>query len=175
MIITACETTFGWVGLAASETGLLGLTLPRGTEAEALRPLQGRHGLAQPDDGRLAELKVRLQAYFRGEDVTFDEWVLDGRPGTEFQRRAWQATRSIGRGQTRTYAELARAAGSPGAARAVGQAMARNPWPIIVPCHRVVGSSGQLTGFGGGLELKRRLLDMEKTRIWPTGGKVVSS
>jgi methylated-DNA-[protein]-cysteine S-methyltransferase len=113
----------------------------------------------------LAALKARLQAYFQGEEVTFDEWVLDARLGTGFQRRVWEATRSIQRGHTRTYGELARAVGSPGAARAVGQAMARNPWPIIVPCHRVVGSSGHLTGFGGGLEMKRRLLKMEKTRI----------
>ena len=73
----------------------------------------------------------------------------------------WNLTRGIPRGQTRTYGELARMAGSPGAARAVGQAMARNPWPIIVPCHRVLGSDGALTGFGGGVDMKRRMLQME--------------
>jgi methylated-DNA-[protein]-cysteine S-methyltransferase len=165
MIITACETAFGWVGLASGEAGLLGLTLPRTTEAEALQQLQERHGFGQPDDGQLAALKAKLQAYFRGEDVAFDDWVLDARVGTPFQRRVWELTRGIPRGQTRSYGELARAAGSPGAARAVGQAMARNPWPIIVPCHRVVGGNGQLTGFGGGLQLKQRLLEMERTGI----------
>ncbi len=161
VIITACETTFGWVGVAASETGLAGLTLPQPSEAAALQRLQEQYGPGEADDGRLAGLKARLRAYFRGESVSFDDRPLDVRGATEFQRRVWEATRAIPRGETRTYGQLARDVGSPGAARAVGQAMARNPWPIIVPCHRVIGSSGQLTGFGGGLKMKHRLLEME--------------
>ena len=161
MFITTCETAFGWVGIAASEAGLVGLTLPAPTEAAALEQLRERHGPGEPDDGRLASLKARLQAYFRGEPVSFDDLSLDVQGATEFQRRVWAATRAIPRGQTRTYGELAREIGSPGAARAVGQALARNPWPIVVPCHRVVGHGGRLTGFGGGLEMKRRLLEME--------------
>ena len=165
MIITSCRTGFGWVGIAASEVGLVELILPQATEAETLRQLQERYGPGAPDDGRLATLKSSLQAYFRGEEVSFDEWALDDRAGTPFRRKVWAITRAIPRGQTRTYGELALAAGSPRAARAVGQSMARNPWPIIVPCHRVVGSNGRLTGFGGGLEMKRRLLDMEGAMI----------
>lgn len=161
MIITACETALGWVGIAASETGLVGLRLPQPTEAAALQRLQEQYGPGEADDGRLAGLKARVRAYFRGEAVSFDDQPLDVRGGTEFQRRVWGVTRAIPRGETRTYGQLAREVGSPGAARAVGQAMARNPWPIIVPCHRVVGSSGQLTGFGGGLKMKHRLLKME--------------
>ena len=161
MIITACETTFGWVGVAASETGLVGLTLPQPSEAAALQWLQEQYGPGEADDGRLAGLKARLRAYYRGESVSFDDQPLDVRGGTEFQRRVWEATRAIPRGETRTYGQLARDVGSPGAARAVGQAMARNPWPIIVPCHRVVGHDGRLTGFGGGLKMKHRLLEME--------------
>jgi len=165
MIITSCRTGFGWVGIVASEAGLVELTLPRATEAETLHHLRELHGPGEPDDGRLAALKTSLEAYFRGEQVSFDEWTLDASAGTLFQRRVWAITRAIPRGQTRTYGDLARAAGSPGGARAVGQSMARNPWPIIVPCHRVVGSNGRLTGFGGGLEMKQRLLDMEGAMI----------
>ena len=160
-IITACETALGWVGIAASETGLAGLALPQPSEAAALQWLQEQHGPGEADDGRLAGLKARLRAYFRGESVSFDDQPLDVRGGTEFQRRVWEATRAIPRGETCTYGQLAREVGSPGAARAVGQAMARNPWPIIVPCHRVVGHDGRLTGFGGGLKMKHRLLELE--------------
>ena len=102
----------------------------------------------------------KLQRYFEGEVVTFDE-PLDPTLGTDFQRRVWSLTRAIPRGETRTYGKLAREAGSPNAARAVGQSMARNPWPVIVPCHRVVGHDGRLTGFGGGVEMKRKMLVME--------------
>lgn len=165
MIISGCETAFGWVGIAASEDWLAGLTLPQPTEAAALRLLEERHGAAQPDEGELADLKARLLAYFRGEAVSFDDQRLDTRMGTEFQQRVWRATQAIPRGQTRTYGELARLVGSAGAARAVGQAMARNPWPIVVPCHRVLGHGGRLTGFGGGLEMKRRLLLLERYGI----------
>lgn len=165
MIVTACETALGWVGIAASAAGLVELTLPEPTEAAALQRLRERHGHGEPDDGRLAGLKARLQATCRGEAVNFDDLPLDAHQGTDFRRRVWAATRAIPRGQTRTYGELAREVGSPGAARAVGQAMARNPWPIVVPCHRVVGSDGRLTGFGGGLEMKRHLLELEGHRF----------
>jgi methylated-DNA-[protein]-cysteine S-methyltransferase len=108
----------------------------------------------------VAGLSDKLRRYFDGEPVAFDE-PLDPGIGTAFQRRVWAATRAIPRGQTRTYGQLAREVGSPGAARAVGQAMAHNPWPVIVPCHRVVGHDGRLTGFGGGLAMKERMLAME--------------
>jgi methylated-DNA-[protein]-cysteine S-methyltransferase len=165
MIISACRTDFGWVGIAASGEGLLGVTLPQATEADALQVLKERHGAGEPDDGQLDELKGRLVAYFRGQVVSFDGERLDMRRATEFQRAVWQATRAIPRRQTRTYGEIARQAGSPAAARAVGQAMAHNPWPIIVPCHRVLGHGGRLTGFGGGLEMKERLLQLERGAI----------
>jgi len=81
--------------------------------------------------------------------------------GTGFQRRAWAAVASIPYGQTRTYADIARAIGQPKAARAVGAANGANPLPLVVPCHRVIGSNGSLTGYGGGLDVKRKLLVME--------------
>jgi methylated-DNA-[protein]-cysteine S-methyltransferase len=109
-------------------------------------------------------LADKLQRYFGGESVAFDE-PLDVTIGTDFQRRVWAATRAIPRGQTRTYGRIARQVGSPGAARAVGQANAHNPWAIVMPCHRLVGHDGRLTGFGGGLDMKRALLILEGAAI----------
>ena len=163
---STCQTAFGWVGVAWSDQGLTAITLPAPTEAEALGqlPVPGAPASAPRQGLDIPALLQKLRDYFEGQPVTFNE-PLDPTPGTDFQRRVWVLTREIPRGQTRTYGELARMAGSPGAARAVGQAMARNPWPIIVPCHRVVGSDGGLTGFGGGVEMKRRMLQMEGAPI----------
>ena len=160
--VTSCQTAFGWVGIAWSEQGLVALTLPQPTEAKALNHLPASRGSipAAVPGLDVAALADKLRRYFDGEPVTFDE-PLDPSLGTDFQRRVWAITRSIPRGQTRTYGELARTAGSPGAARAVGQSMAHNPWPIVVPCHRVLGSDGSLTGFGGGVDMKRRMLEQE--------------
>ena len=164
VIIGVCETAFGWVGVARSPRGLLALTLPRPDEEAALRPLLDRWGYdAQRDDVTLGNLQEKLRCYFDGQPVSFDE-PLDMSFATDFQRRVWKVTRRIPRGQTMTYGEIARQIKSPRAARAVGQAMARNPWPVIVPCHRVVGHDGQLTGFGGGLTMKQRLLEMEEAK-----------
>ena len=160
--ITACQTAFGWVGIAWSEQGLVAVTLPQPSEAEAfaLLPAGSEPAPATPPGLDVAVLAGKLRLYFEGETVAFDE-PLDPTIGTGFQRRVWAITRAIPRGQTRTYGQIARQVGSPGAARAVGQSMARNPWPVIVPCHRVLGSDGSLTGFGGGTEMKRRMLEME--------------
>jgi methylated-DNA-[protein]-cysteine S-methyltransferase len=160
--VTACQTSLGWVGIAWTAKGLAAVALPQPTESAALSQLPGGHGLAlEPPLGLdVAALAGKLRRYFEGETVVFDE-PLDATLGTGFQKRVWAITRAIPRGQTRTYGEIAREAGSPGAARAVGQAMARNPWPIVVPCHRVVGSDGSLTGFGGGVAMKQQMLALE--------------
>jgi len=155
------QTAFGWVGIARSPEGLLYLTLPQPDSEAARRALRHRWGDdARRDDDALVDVAAKLRRYFDGQDVSFDE-TLDLTGATDFQRRVWQETRRIPRGQTLTYGQLARRVGSPRAARAVGQAMAHNPWPVIVPCHRVVGHDGRLTGFGGGLDMKRRMLEME--------------
>jgi len=165
VIIGTCKTDFGWVGMAASPRGLLSITLPQPTEAAALHQLRDRWPEARfAAKGELAEVGDRLRRYFAGQAVSFDDLTLDMSQATPFQRRVWEVTRAIPRGETRTYGQIARQVGSPRAARAVGQAMANNPWPVIVPCHRVLGSDGRLTGFGGGLdglEIKRRMLEME--------------
>jgi methylated-DNA-[protein]-cysteine S-methyltransferase len=160
--VTVVETAMGWLGIAWSERGLVEVTLPQPTEAAALDNLPSGSDPAPPAPPGLdvATLADRLRRYFDGDAVTFDE-PLDPAIGTPFQRRVWAICRAIPRGETRTYGQLAHEAGSPRAARAVGQAMARNPWPVIVPCHRVLGSDQRLTGYGGGLEMKRQLLVME--------------
>jgi methylated-DNA-[protein]-cysteine S-methyltransferase len=160
--VTAVLTASGWVGIAWSARGLVAVTLPQPTQQDVLCQLPSSTGpVPLPPPGLdLAALANQLRRYFDGQEVTFEE-PLDLTVGTDFQRRVWAITRAIPRGQTCTYADIARKAGSPKDARAVGQAMAHNPWPIVVPCHRVVGSDGRLTGFGGGLELKRHMLAME--------------
>jgi methylated-DNA-[protein]-cysteine S-methyltransferase len=117
------------------------------------------HETEQADLEVLDTAQSQLEAYFAGSS---DSFVLPTRRnGTEFQLTVWGALREIGYGETITYGELATRIGRPRAARAVGQALARNPLPIVVPCHRVVGHLGELTGFGGGIERKRLLLDLE--------------
>lgn len=110
----------------------------------------------EADEQAFADAVAQLHAYFDGELTEFDVDVDVA--GTEFQRRVWTAVQSIPYGQTRSYAEVAAQTGSPGASRAVGLAVGRNPVPIIVACHRVVGSAGNLTGYVGGMDRKRVLL-----------------
>ena len=160
---TVFETRMGWIGITASDKGIIGTTLPRATPDEALTSLGVKADKSSYDVQRLLEPIKRLSDYFEGKRVEFPEkLILDGT--TPFQQRVWEATRRIPYGETRTYGEIARAAGSPLAARAAGQALGANPFPIIVPCHRVVASDGGLGGFGGGLEMKKRLLEMERTQ-----------
>ncbi|CKI23312.1 methylated-DNA--[protein]-cysteine S-methyltransferase [Mycolicibacterium smegmatis] len=117
------------------------------------------------DDSAFPEVVEQLAEYFAGERTDF-ELSLD-LVGTAFQRTVWTALREIPYGQTCSYGEIARKIGSPGASRAVGLANGHNPIGIIVPCHRVIGANGSLTGYGGGLERKRMLLDLEKSRMAP--------
>lgn len=120
------------------------------------------------DDSAFPDAVAQLDAYFAGNLTEFD--IELDLAGTEFQRRVWEALIAIPYGQTRSYGEIAGQIGSPGASRAVGLANGHNPIGIIVPCHRVIGANGALTGYGGGLEKKRILLELEKKRI----GAIVS-
>jgi len=110
-----------------------------------------------------AEVIRQLLAYFRGDLKEFD--VPLAMEGTPFQLRVWNALRGIPYGETISYAQLAERIGNPKAVRAVGLANGCNPIPIIVPCHRVIGSDGSLTGFGGGLSTKKKLLDLENKQL----------
>jgi methylated-DNA-[protein]-cysteine S-methyltransferase len=115
------------------------------------------------DDPLLAETGRQLRDYFAGTRTAFDI-VLDLQ-GSDFQRAVWNALLAIAPGRTTTYGEIARELGVPSASRAVGAAVGRNPVSIIVPCHRVVGSTGALTGYAGGLDRKRSLLRIESARM----------
>ena len=120
------------------------------------------HNGWQPNDGAFTDAVAQLEAYFAGHRTDF-ELHLD-LVGTSFQRRVWAALQTIPYGETRSYGEIAEQIGAPGASRAVGRANGHNPIGIIVPCHRVIGANGSLTGYGGGLDRKRALLDLEKAR-----------
>jgi methylated-DNA-[protein]-cysteine S-methyltransferase len=113
----------------------------------------------------LAEAVAQLEAYFAGDRKDFDLPLAAA--GTPFQQRVWAALREIGYGETATYGEIARRLGMPpGASRAVGLANGRNPIAIVVPCHRVIGSNGKLTGYAGGLDRKERLLSLEQSVLF---------
>lgn len=111
------------------------------------------------DDDRCAAVRAQLEEYFRGERGAFDLPLAPA--GSDFQRRVWDELARIPFGATVNYAQLAARVGRPGAARAVGRANATNPIPIVLPCHRVIGSNGSLTGYAGGIDAKRRLLELE--------------
>jgi methylated-DNA-[protein]-cysteine S-methyltransferase len=115
------------------------------------------------NDAAFAQAVAQLNAYFAGARTDFDV-ELDMR-GTDFQLRVWKALLTIPYGETRSYGEIAEQIGAPGAARAVGLANGHNPIAVIVPCHRVIGANGKLTGYGGGLDRKLTLLELEKSRI----------
>jgi methylated-DNA-[protein]-cysteine S-methyltransferase len=148
MARTVVDSPVGPLGLVASDEGLRAV-------------LFGSHGIrAERRSPILAEAAAQLDAYFEGGLATFD--LPLELHGTEFQRRCWLALASIPYGQTVSYGEQARRLGlGSEAARAVGAANGQNPLPIVLPCHRVIGADGSLTGFGGGLETKRFLLEHE--------------
>jgi methylated-DNA-[protein]-cysteine S-methyltransferase len=148
---------FGELLLTSDGEALTGLHLPRhdGTPAPLPEPALGW----RRDDRALGDVRDQLRAYFAGERFAFD--LPMRMAGTPFQRLAWDGLLTIPFGAIVSYAEQARRIGRPAASRAVGAANGRNPIAIIVPCHRVIGSDGSLTGYGGGLDLKRGLLQFE--------------
>ncbi len=162
MRFTCFKTRFGWIGILADARVISYVTLPRSGRRAALADLPLERTKAAPGENRLLRLaRARLERYFSGKATRFDDLPIDDSGGTPFQREVWKLTRTIPYGSTWTYGELALAVGRPRAARAIGQCMARNRFPIIVPCHRVLGSTGNLRGFGAGVEMKRALLKME--------------
>ena len=162
------ETNLGWVGLINGETGLQCLYLkPRIEDIVPLLDRFEQYNSYSPF--RCDEIKNRIFQYIDGQLDSLEQIQLDLRNTTPFVAAAWVACRTIPLGETRTYGWLAAAAGSPLAARAAGQAMARNRFSLVIPCHRVVGSNGKLTGYGaGGLRVKSRLLEMEQLYIQNT-------
>ena len=150
-----CEafTPVGRLLLTGDEDSLSGISFQNGR-----RPAEVAEGW-QLTEAPFREAIAQLDAYFAGRLRRFDLALAP--EGTPFQREVWSALTEIPYGKTVSYSELARWIGRPAATRAVGAANGRNPLPIVVPCHRVIGANGSLTGFGGGLSIKRRLLDLE--------------
>ncbi|MBI5288965.1 MAG: methylated-DNA--[protein]-cysteine S-methyltransferase [Chloroflexi bacterium] len=148
--------------LAAIKFGVDARRMPEAVEALS-RELHGTYGLVA-DERRVKPLIKQLNEYLAGKRTAFDV-ELDLSWMTPFRRRVMEECAKVPRGQVATYADLARRAGSPTAYRAVGRTMATNPVPIVVPCHRIVGSGGGLHGFGGGLDMKARLLALEGARL----------
>lgn len=146
----------GTILLARTAKGLAGAWF----EGQEHRPPGPFSVPYRPDDPLLAQAAAQLRAYFAGEASGFD-LPLDLH-GTPFQRTVWQALLAIGAGQTRSYGEIATAIGAASAVRAVGGAIGRNPVSVIVPCHRVIGRDGSLTGYAGGVQRKQALLTLER-------------
>ena len=160
MDAASTPTFYSWL---ESPLGPLLLTSDAGGVLTPVRMRSRGHMTTDPawrrDDTMLGDARRQLAAYFAGELQRFD--LVLALPGTPFQQRVWQALRDLHYGETVSYGELARRIGEAGAARAVGLANHNNPLPIVVPCHRVIGADGSLTGFGGGIGRKRWLLTHE--------------
>ena len=160
------ETPLGPVQAAADAQGrvaYLGFA-DHEPRARLLAALEARAAAFTPDPAALGPLRLQLVGYFAGRLRAFDlPLALEGTP---FQRRVWEALREIPFGETRSYGELGAALGDPGLSRAVGTANGANPVAIIVPCHRVVASGGGMGGYGGGVDLKRRLPALEAGQVF---------
>jgi methylated-DNA-[protein]-cysteine S-methyltransferase len=168
------DTVIGRCGVAWGESGLIGMQLPEATPGAAWAYLRKRfpdavEAAPPPEIERVIERVLDLLAGGR-DDLT--DIALDLADASDFNRRVYAVARAIGPGETSTYGEVAKALGEPGAARAVGKALGENPWPIVVPCHRVLAASGGMGGFSapGGTNTKAQLLTIEraKTNAVPT-------
>ena len=154
----------GWIGIVSTDTGLTRSVLPMESYEDAYRALHPQVVKAKLSIGSFKNLEKRLGNYFAGKSFDLPD-KLDLQEAPPFFKVAWEKCRTIPLGQTRSYSWLAIQASSVKALRAAGQAMARNPLPIIIPCHRVIGKNGGLTGFGGTIGLKQKMLDLEKNIV----------
>ncbi|KPJ65622.1 hypothetical protein AMJ44_09820 [candidate division WOR-1 bacterium DG_54_3] len=159
------NTLLGHMGVVASTKGLHMIILPRKSEREIKEFLEEHYALElHRDEKRLAGIARKIKGYLNGKMVTFRE-DLDVGGATPFEMRVWDTVYGIPYGEVRSYAWVAEQVGNPKEVRAVGQALKRNRLPIIIPCHRVINKSGDLGGFAGGVDLKRKLLKIEG-RVW---------
>jgi len=158
---TCFDTALGTFYAAFTARGICELSLSCPSEEEFVRRMQRRFKCEpEQDDSLVRPLLKMINGYLCGAETAWN-FDIDYHGATEFQRAVWEETRKIPYGSTVSYGELARRAGRPKAARAVGAAMGANPLLLIVPCHRVVGANGSLTGFGCGLDVKEKLLRLE--------------
>ncbi len=162
----------GWIAVVGNERGVVRMSLPEPKFEQAydhVRP-EIEHAELEPD--ALEEVRIKVQDYCAGRGADLTDIEIDMSKMSPFFKKAREACRSIPSGETRTYAWLAEQAGNVRAARGAGQAMAKNPVALLVPCHRVIGSDGALHGFGGGvgIPMKERLLRMESSQVPATVG-----
>jgi methylated-DNA-[protein]-cysteine S-methyltransferase len=155
--------------LASGQARVWQLWLPRGEQSGEQRALAQRPALQREAHPAIAQIAERVQRFLRGQDVTFDLACAALERCSAFQQRVLVAEHGIPRGWVSTYGRIAQYLGTPGGARAVGQALARNPFPIIIPCHRAVRAHGELGGFQGGPAMKRTLLQREGVPFTATG------
>ncbi len=156
LAVTSLKTPIGVLRLAASEDGLVAVVFPGEKKKREFPDTRGSDAAR----AHLGHAVKALEEYFAGKRTDFGDLTLAPK-GTDFQLGVWRALQKIPFGATRSYADIARIIGNPNAVRAVGLANGKNPLPVIVPCHRVIGSNGTLTGFGGGLPTKKWLLTHE--------------
>jgi methylated-DNA-[protein]-cysteine S-methyltransferase len=157
----------GWIGISGSSLGISRTTLPQISQEMAILSLGKTISGARYSIDYFQDLINDFINYFSGKEVYFPQ-ILDLTQATVFECSVWETTRKIHYGEWRSYSWIAQQIGKPQAPRAVGQALGRNPLPIIIPCHRVLASDGQLRGFGGGLEMKQYLLDLETKSNYPS-------
>jgi len=161
LLYTVFQTNQGWMGILASKAGILAATLPQTTRQMAFDLLGEKVKQADFSPDALNSLTQRFQDYYSGKKTAFPD-ALDFSGATEFQKQVWQAAQLIPHGETRSYGWIAKQIGNPRSARAVGQALGKNPFLIVVPCHRVIAGDGTLGGFGCGLPAKQKLLKLEQ-------------
>ncbi|CAM3154616.1 methylated-DNA--[protein]-cysteine S-methyltransferase [Sporolactobacillus spathodeae] len=156
-------TKIGPISLAMFQNRLCWIDFGSWTETRTIfEKWTGKAGLPDSwlrDDAAFTAIDQQIDDYLAGKRHSFDCPIL--LIGTEFQKKVWRALETIPYGETRTYSDIAAQIGKPGASRAVGGANNKNPLPLIIPCHRVIGKDGTLTGYGGGLEIKQALLEIE--------------
>lgn len=163
---TIIETAIGWVGIAGNEEGLIRLILPEESPENIWEELSIYFHSTKKlirEEALFSDLTERIKNYFAGKRVEFSKDMVNISPFTPFQKKVLQKAREISYGKTKTYRWLAEESDFPRAYRAVGGVMKMNPLPLIIPCHRVIGSNGLLIGFSsrGGIELKRKMLTLE--------------
>lgn len=148
---TICfNTNFGWMSVSGDDCGISAITFGR------------KEDTGEPDK-LLLEAKEQLREYFAGKRTSFNMQL--NLVGTEFQKKVWDKLQNVEYGKTASYKDIAKAVGCPKGSRAVGRAVGSNPVAIVVPCHRIIGSSGRLTGYYYGLEVKKRLLELEGRHV----------
>ena len=162
------DTRLGKILIVGSKEGLQRISIHTSLQS-ALESIAQQFPESIESPGEFVDLPQRLKEYARGEQIIFND-KLDFSKATPFKQAVWEATRAIPYGETRSYEWIAQRIGRPNAARAVGQALRQNPFLIVVPCHRIIGKDGRLTGFSCGIDIKKRLIELEDSS--PSGNRV---